>query len=900
MRFLPLLLTVIFLTICVPAVSQQPKLQQPNSPLVDSFESYQQMKRETLFGLGWISLGPVVNSARVESVQLDPSKPGTIYSAFGSGNLWKTTNNGVTWRPIFENQASHGIGDIALAPSDPNVIYLGSGESLKKARNFTIPGTGVYRSDDGGENWRHLGLADSWHIGEIAVHPQNPDIAMVAVLGHFWSSNPNRGLYRTEDGGTSWQHVLKINEHTGANDVVWSHNDPTTVYASMWENHPGVSGKNSSVYKSNDGGVNWEKSSLGLPTGDQVGRIGLAVSHSNSNKVYALVDNREFSESGGAAEVFKSLDGGAHWTRTHRMDLPFLSRIGWYFADIYVNPQDDEEIYGLGVRVAHSTNGGETFEYLGGKISHVTPSAASGLHLDHCELWINPSNPQHLVLGNDGGLYQSFDKGKSWVHFNNLPTGEFYDLELDQETPYRIFAGAQDDASVFGPAKEWDPTGTDAWKYLWIDPWNGGDGCLTLVDPSDSNTVYFSAQEGAFRRKNMTTQRSKAIRPSLPQEHPGKLKFNFVAPMIISPHESNTLYLAGNYVFKSTNRGDQWSLVSPDLNSIEEKQQTEKRISLAAATLAESPRVAGLIYLGTDKGTVLISETGGEPWLDRTQQLPAGYVRSICPSKFSDSRAYLAITGLNYDDFQSHLYCTEDRGGTWSSISANLPNEPANVILEDPVHPNILYVGTYRGVFISTNRGQTWSMLGKNLPACSVADLAFQEREKDLVIATHGRGIYKLNMAPIHELQTLQPTSRQDTLLFPIPVAKRPYLSDTRPGLNFRGVEKTPITYWLNEPGEVKISIWQSGSLPMPKTPTNSGDPSEVNEKALKTFSLAGKQGLNQIRWDLVVKSNSSLQPYFINYENYLAVGKYRVRIETQNGVIKHEDLQVIDAPNPN
>ncbi|MFK8112388.1 MAG: hypothetical protein AB8B91_09305, partial [Rubripirellula sp.] len=304
--------------------------QQPVSPLVGSFEAYQEHRQATEYGVEWISVGPTVNSARVEAVQLDPASPGTIYVAFGSGNLWKTTNNGISWEPKFEQQASHGIGDFALAPSDPNIIYLGTGESLKKPRNYTIPGTGVYRSDDGGDTWRHLGLSDSWHIGEIAVHPTNPDIALVAVLGHFWSANPNRGLYRTEDGGETWQNVLFVDDQTGGNDVVWAGDNPNVVYASTWQNYPEVSGETSSVYRSDDAGASWTKVAAGLPTGEHIGRIGLAVSQTDSQKVYALVDNRDRIEQG-AAQVFRSTDGGQSWTKTHDAELQIFSRIGWYF-----------------------------------------------------------------------------------------------------------------------------------------------------------------------------------------------------------------------------------------------------------------------------------------------------------------------------------------------------------------------------------------------------------------------------------------------------------------------------------------------------------------------------------------------------------------------------------------
>mgnify|MGYP003327579126 FL=1 len=331
-----------------------------------------------------------------------------MYVAFGSGNLWKTTNNGISWKPIFNNIPSIGIGDIALAPSNSNIIYVGTGESLKKARNFTMPGTGIYRSINAGESWQYLGLEDSWHIGEISVHPTNPDIVLVSVLGHFWTSNINRGVYRTIDGGKSWERVLYIDEKTGSIDVVISPSNPNIVYASMWENYPSISGKNSGVYKSEDNGKTWEKITNGLPSGKKTGRIGLAVSYSNANKIYALVDNLA-NERNNAAEVYSSVDGGKNWNKTHKDNLLIFPGIGWYFADIYVSPNDDNEIYALGVRTAKSSDGGKSFKNLRGDVKRLNSSAAKGLHLDHCELWINPLNDKHIALGNDGGclLYTS-------------------------------------------------------------------------------------------------------------------------------------------------------------------------------------------------------------------------------------------------------------------------------------------------------------------------------------------------------------------------------------------------------------------------------------------------------------------------------------------------------------
>ena len=395
--------------------------QESRSPLLDSFPQYLRAKEESTFGLEWVSVGPVLNSARVEAVQCDPSSPGTMYVAFGSGNLWKTVDHGLTWKPIFEEQSALGIGDIALAPSNPDVLWLGSGESLKKARNFTMPGTGVFRSDDGGESWRNVGLHDSWHIGEIAVHPEDPDTAFVAVLGRFWSTNANRGLYRTTDGGETWEHVLFVDQRTGANDVVIAPSNPDVIYASTWENHPGVAGAQSGVHRSSDGGRTWTRLRGGLPDGPRTGRIGLAVSAQDANKVYALVDNLNREEN--HAEVYRSVDGGESWERTHEDDLLVFSRIGWYFADCYVNPQDDDEVYALGVRMAHSRDGGRTFRIVGGEITHLSPSPAETLHLDHCELWIDPLHPEHLVLGNDGGLYVTYDRGRTWLHHNNIPAG---------------------------------------------------------------------------------------------------------------------------------------------------------------------------------------------------------------------------------------------------------------------------------------------------------------------------------------------------------------------------------------------------------------------------------------------------------------------------------------------
>ena len=670
--------------------------QQKESPLVNSFHEHIKLKNQSNIHLDWISLGPVLNSARVESIQVDEKNPGTMYVAFGSGNLWKTVNNGITWKPIFENQPSLGIGDIALAPSNSNIIYVGTGESLKKARNFTMPGTGMYRSTNRGDTWEHIGLEDSWHIGEISVHPTNPDIVLVSVLGHFWSKNVNRGIYKTEDGGKSWKHVLHIDENTGSNDIVISNSNPEVIYASMWENNPGISGLNSGIYKSSDGGDTWKKLVDGLPYGKKMGRIGLAVSYSNPNKVYALIDNLSKNRSE-AAEVYKTIDGGKLWKRTHEDELMIFPGIGWYFADIYVNPKDDEEIYSLGVRIAKSMDGGKTFNNLYGTVKRINPSDAKFLHLDHCELWINPKNPKHIALGNDGGLFVSYDKGESWMHYNNIPAGEFYDITISNEEPYLIYGGTQDDATVYGPAKEWNNKYSDKWKYLWIDAWDGGDGCVTEVDPIDPSIVYFSMQNGAIRRKNMKTGKSVSIKPKLSKENINALNYNFITPYFISPHDNKTLYHGGNFVMKTIDQGNSWSSISPDLT----KSKILEKNSFSAGAIAESSLQKGLLYYGSDKGSFWVSKDDGKNWSENSKNIKDNYIRSIYPSKFSKSRVYMAMSGINYDDLGNYMYISENYGKDWKSIKSNLPNEPANVIIEDLKFENILYAGLYRGVYIS-------------------------------------------------------------------------------------------------------------------------------------------------------------------------------------------------------
>ena len=841
----PVVVTFIIVAILIEVC----QAQQPASPLENSFRTYRTMKEQTRFGLEWVSLGPTLNSARADVVQLDHTHPGTMYVGYGSGGIWKTVNHGHTWTSLFEEQSSLGIGDMELAPSNPSIIYVGTGENLKKPRNFTLPGTGMYRSDDAGKTWKHIGLEDSWSIAEIAIHPKDPNIVMVAVLGHLWSTNKNRGLYRTVDGGTTWQQVIYVDEKTGANDVVIAPSNPQIAYASMWEVNPGVFGKNSGVYKSTDGGKSWKPAGKGLPTGGRVGRIGLTVSYSNPEKGYALVDNRT-NPNDSTAELYKTLDGGMTWKKTHDAPFKIFQGIGWYFTDVYVNPQDDEEVYCLGIRLAHSTDGGKTFSFLGGKVTRMTPSLAQGLHLDQCELWINPLNPQHIAAGNDGGLYESYDKGLTWTHYNNIPVGEFYDLTIDQSS-YTIYGGTQDDATVYGPAKEIDTRFPDPWKYVWIDPWDGGDGCVTQVDPTDNTVVFYSMQHGYAKRLDRRLDSAITIQPELPKDSKDTLNFNYITPYFISPHQAQTLYHGGNYVFKSTDRGDHWNVISGNLGA----SAIKAKKSFALGALVESRLAKGLLYAGTDKGACWVSKNDGISWEEHSQGLANNYIRSICPSNHAKERVYVAMTGINYDDLHSYLYTSEDYGKTWKSIAAGLPDEPVNVILEDPTSQDILYAGGLRGVYVSANRGKTWSYLGAQMPGAAVADLEMHEATMDLVVATHGRGIYKINVRPI-QIMASEGWQANDTFFQVLP-GSTPWYNSSHKEPDYRTMEKTNISFWLVKPEPVLLTLV------------------DKDQKVVWTTTLSAKSGFNQYRWDNVVKRSASDFPYFIHYEKFLQAGQY-------------------------
>ncbi|MBX2815049.1 MAG: hypothetical protein KTR24_03595 [Saprospiraceae bacterium] len=850
--------------ICIVAVNGQ-------SPFDRSLAQHQILEERRQYHHHWQSIGPTLNGARAESVQLVPQLPGTMYAAYGSGGLWKTTNNGLDWLPIFEGQAAPGIGDVAVAPSNPNIVYVATGESLRKQRNFTMPGNGIYRSNDGGLTWQHKGLAHNWHCGELVVHPLEPNIVMVAAMGKFWSPDTAQGIYRTENGGSSWEKVLYVDDKTRANDVVFAPSDPSIAYASMWANNidsalmESVYGPTSGIYRSEDKGKTWKPVLNGLPIDARTGRIGLAVSYQNPNKVYALIDNLN-NDRTEASEIYRTEDGGQSWHRTHQSPQLFSSVIGWYFADIYCSPDDDEEIYALGVRLAHSLDGGRHFEFLEGKVHHQVKSPAQSLHLDQCELDINPKNPNQLLLANDGGVYSSYDRGKSWAHHNSMATGEFYTMTIEQRPPYRVLAGTQDNATVVGSLRQLGNKPVE-WEYLWIDAWSGGDGCVSAFDPDSSNQVYMSMQDGAIRVLNITTQKSKGIRPTLPDSVTGVLEYQFVAPYFISQH-SKQLYHAGNRVFRSDDKGDSWTLLSPNLTH----SKRTGRQGHAAGALVESPRDPELLYVGMDAGICWSSSDEGQTWHDVSNGLADRFIRSIVPSQHEVDRVYLTMTGLNSDDLASYAYVSEDRGKTWTDVAQSLPDHPVNCILEDPNNAEVLYVGTMRGVYISMDRGRHWQSLGTRLPYIAVADMTIVSDLDQLVVATHGRGLYHIPLAP---LRGTMDVAADSLLLLPIQSAMVKRRS-THNDVDLSSLRSSSM--YFHAPSEDPLEIVVSNAK---------GDPIFSKE-------LQPHVGLNQFDWDMVTSERESNHPYFIHYKTYLGTGIYTVLIR-QGDAESSGQLTVMD-----
>jgi photosystem II stability/assembly factor-like uncharacterized protein len=643
-----------------------------------SWDRHVALERESpLSEFPWKAVGPKQAGARVEAIAVPPGNHGTIYVGVGSGNLWKTENNGLTWRPIFEKQSTFTIGDVAVSPSNPDVVWVGTGETQPRHSGYSYAGTGVFKSTDAGETWRNMGLRDTHHIGKVLIHPTDPSIVYVAAIGHFWSRNAERGVFRTSDGGESWEHVLSVSDRTGAVDLVMDPSDPATLYASAWQSvsgEPTVAGPESGIYKSTDGGTSWTKLTAGLPAGP-LGRIGLDVAPGSPNVVYAFIDN--WNEYTGeqdpdrpreiiGGEVYRSDDRGASWLKVSGDDVYQVFRIyGWKFTDIRVFPDDEDEIFILGLRAFYSADGGRTFERIGEQIIRMHDTQGLIMHLDHHEIWIDPLNPDRILLGNDGGLFQSYDRGRSWLHINNIPAAEFYAVSVDMAEPYRIYGGTQDNAALYGPSDtELEDATDDPWENVYLDRWTGGDSFDTYLDPTDSTIVYYEHQHGAMRRMDITddsvlTGSAEGIRPRPPEDSEEHWRFGWYTPIVISHYDPYTLYVGGNRLFKSTNRGDEWQPISPDLS--DEAGGQRAVVPFGTITMiSESQLQPGLIYVGTEGGSVWLTRDEGENWTKVSDGLPKKWVSRVVASEHDLGTVYVSLTGFREDDFRTYIYQSKD------------------------------------------------------------------------------------------------------------------------------------------------------------------------------------------------------------------------------------------------
>ncbi len=883
------------------------------------------LRAEDLKALAWRSVGPANMGGRVADIAIAPGNSKTFFVAFGTGGLFKTTNNGTTFTPLFDKEATASIGSVVVidAPADwpgwqeeirndatlrtadlkekgkAKIVWVGTGEG--NGRNSSSWGNGVYRSTDGGGTFTQLGLSDSHDIPRLAVDPRNPDVCYVAALGHLWGPNQDRGVYKTTDGGRTWTPILQVDENTGACDVILDSQNPDTVYAALymrrrtaWSFRSG--GTNGGIYRSTDGGANWTKLTQGLPK--QTGRIGLDIFRKDPRVLYATIESDEggwgvdpFDNRQRMGGLFRSEDSGGTWTR-----MSDLNMRSFYFSKVRIDPTDDQRIYSLGWGLAISDDGGRNFRAGGAKLPHV----------DHHAMVIDPADRDRLFIGTDGGIYVSYDRGKTWDFLNHLAVGEFYNIAFDLSDPYRIGGGLQDNCNWIGPsATVWNlpddhpggPAGitNQDWRYIY-----DGDGYHMAFCPLDRNIVYCESQGGEMIRVHLDTGRRKRLRPS-PKEGEPRFRFNWNSPFFISPHSPTTLYFGGNYVFKLTERGDRWERISPDLSTrnVEkiESVGSEAETHGTVVSLVESPLAAGVLWAGTDDGLVHLTRNDGKAWENVTPPQAGGrYISRIEVSHHEPDTAYVAIDGHRSNDFEPYLVATTDAGRTWTPIigadlAYRLPsNDIVKVVREDLRNKNVLYVGTERAAFVSIDRGQHWVKLnGESLPTVAVDDLAQHPREMDLIAGTHGRSIYILDDAlPLSELTP--EIVQEEFHLFTVLPAK-PRLFIEYEGLWSERIfrAKNPpmgarITYWIRDFGleDVKLTI------------------TDAKDHTVRELTGPNRPGLNRVIWDLQPEKHDRFDnpEAFLGQTQFVPKGDYTVTVTFGKQKAKGT-VTVLAAPGP-
>jgi photosystem II stability/assembly factor-like uncharacterized protein len=808
----------------------------------------------------WRPIGPAVTSGRVVDLAVAEGPEGRIgthlgkllYAASASGGVWKSVNAGTTWEPIFDKQSTSSIGDIAISPSNPEVIWVGTGEANNQRSSSW--GDGVYKSENGGKTWEHMGLRTSQHIGRIVVHPANSSIVFVAAQGPLWADGGERGLYKTVDGGKTWKAVLTISPHTGVTDVVMDPTDPSIMYAAAFQRQRKAysfvgGGPESGIYKSTDGGDTWKRVTEGLPKRD-IGRIGLAVSRSQPRTVYATLETN-------TTEVYRSDDYGASWTKKGT-----YFQFPWYMGQVRVDPQNPDRLYELGVPLFVSEDGGTTNRAIG-----------QSAHVDYHAMWIDPSDPDHFIVGNDGGVYITHDRGQTMDFVTNLPIAQYYAIDLDNREPfYYVYGGLQDNNSWAGPSQTRNRQGiTNNDWYVTV----GGDGFYSAVDPTDPNTVYAESQNGGIIRYDVKTGEQKSIQPQA-KFGEANLRYNWSVPIVISPHDHNTVYFGSQYMYRSTNRGDAWKQLGGDMTRALDRKKLplmgktwpDNAVARHAgtadfgniSTIDESPLRKGLLYVGTDDGLIQVSRDGGVTWT-KIEKFPGvpdmTYVSRVIASAQNEGTVYATFDGHRSNDFKPYVLKSTDYGKTWVSIASNLPVSSVQVIREHPRAPSLLFVGNEIGAYYSGNGGRSWSKLQYNLPTVPVHDIRIHPRENDLVIGTHGRGIFIIDdITPLERLSEAERASAP-MYLFPVKPALLFNLNNSYPG-GLRGAGSLgERSYSAPNPAfGATLTYYIKDSLPKGRTLTLAIFDS--TNKRIRDLTVNTKKGLHRATWDLRLAA-----PYF-------------------------------------
>jgi photosystem II stability/assembly factor-like uncharacterized protein len=864
--------------------------------------------------LEWRNVGPVNMSGRVADVEGIPGDPNILYVGAASGGVWKTVDGGLSFEPIFDDQPIASIGDMALAPSNPDVIYVGSGEA--NVRNSVSFGNGVYKSTDGGQSWKHLGLDDTRHISRIAVHPQNPDIVFVGALGHIFGPNEERGVFRSTDGGANWEKVLYLDDRHGVSDLDMDPTNPNILYAGLWhfERKPWThrtGSEEGGVWKSVDGGDTWEKLEEGLPK--LMGRIGVKVAPSNSQVVYLIIESDE-------GTFFRSRDRGKTFEKMTE-DVQIVSR-GLYYTDMRVDPQDENRVYAISSRLFSSLDGGRSWE----RISRST-------HVDYHSLWIDPTDPRRIWQGQDGGIAVSYDRGGTWDPIRNLPIAQFYQVFHDNREPfYYLGGGLQDNGTWYGPSRTREPAGIleDDWRMM-----SFGDAYWVVPHPDDPELFLSESQGGGIVRTDMRTRQQIDVSPQ-PRRNDGgpvgelEYRFNWNAPIVPSPHDPYTIYFAGNVIFKTRDFGDTWEVISPDLTTNDPEKQgeaggpawvenTTAEWHTTLISFAESPVEPGLLWAGSDDGLLHVSRDGGGEWRDVSANVPSmpefSPVSHIEPSRRAADVAYVAFDRHMFDDFRAHIYVTSDAGSTFQRISDGLPEGAwVWIVREDPRNQELLWAGTELGLYTSHDRGGTWRRLHlKNLPTVSIHDVLVHPRENDLILGTHGRAIWVFDDAT--PLQEFDPAvDGQDNLLFNMRRAFRYPSRFTRYGLGDRR-HKAPnppsgalITYYLSEDLEDGENGEESELSANVEAPTASSD--ETTQERLKVEildsggevirtldgeTLGRAKGLHRVAWDLAMdgaRQRTDEKPEVSEFSGpprgpWVLPGTYTVRLTVDDEVLE-------------